>query len=586
MAQPPVTQLQSEIDPESNLYGLLYDSSRVQDWIETFLTIPSEKGRIVPFKLDRYPQQKMMLRNHTMRVITVKGRQTRASSLILGRNMRPMTTKFGLNCFVMTDKERTTAMFRDRVRHHIRDLKRAGFEYDIALDNDQELVIRGLENRFIWASSEERVTGRGYTINIAHLSEAAHFKPETEGEVVGGILPAVPDPPDGWVDIESTPKGAEGLFYDMVQDSQPIVNQSIWNTYLYPWFLEPRYNIDVWSEAIDLPSHYHALAQQLRQDFSPSPDEKQLMDQHGLTVGQILWRRLKMQDMAKTTTPFLQEFVENLETCFIGTGDSFFASEDGTDHLAYHRQNRMEPIEKRDQLPYRDSPVSFHGSNMVIWELPVTGDPYAMYQDTSKGGTSKDSDPSVITVMHAITRHIVARLTVKATPREIAEMGCAIGQFYNHAMYGGERDAWGAHALERVKELSYPNIYYHVDYKADGRTDVQPWIYPTQQARNMMLLKLREWAFDHSLVIKDATLLQEMGAFTYQKSSARDTWKAQGRKLHDDHVLSASGACVVAERVAQTARSRAQAKKDETIVVGRNGIVMRRGTSAPQPWFR
>lgn len=582
--RPPVTKLQEEIDPESDLYSILYDPYRAKDWIETLLTIPSEKGPVVPFKLR--PQQVAMDRNQTYRDITVKARQTTASSFILARNLRRMTTGFNLNCFVMADKDRTVGQFKARIKHHLADLRRNGFDYSIAIDNDKELVIGGLENRFIWASAEERVTGRGYTIQIAHLSEVAHYKPETEGEIVGGILPAIPDAPDGWLDSESTPKGASGLFYESVQSSRPLDPLGVDTAHLYPWWMEPRYTVDTWDEAIGLPDHYHDLIATLRSDFIPAPLEQKLMQVEGLTVGQILWRRLKIKEMAKTTTPFPQEYVEDFDSCFMGTGDSYFASEDGVDHLSYHRENRQVPVERREALVYRNSPVSLHGPNLVVWELPRTGDPYAMYQDTSKGGTAKDSDPSVITVMHAITRHIVARLTVKASPREIAEMGCALGLMYNAALYGGERDAWGAQALDRVRELAYPNIYYHVDYQRKSR-EVDPWIYPTEANRNMMLLKFREWVFDHSIVIKDAVLLNEMGDFTWQKSAARETWKAAGKKLHDDHVLSAAGVCVISERAALNHKKRPQGEPIEELVLGKFGQVLRKGSrTGRHPWLR
>src|SRR5581483_6263863 len=125
-AQPPVTKLREELDPASDLYGLLYDENRTADWIETFLTIPNEQGRIVKMRL--YPQQRMMLENRTGRDNTVKGRQTRASSLILARNLRRMTTGFGLNAFVMTQDDPTTSTFRARIKHHLNDLRRAGLK--------------------------------------------------------------------------------------------------------------------------------------------------------------------------------------------------------------------------------------------------------------------------------------------------------------------------------------------------------------------------------------------------------------------------------------------------------------------------
>ena len=63
------------------------------DWIEALLTIDNEQGNVVPF--DLFPQQRKMAFNKTGRDITVKGRQTRASSYILAKNVRRMVTGAG-----------------------------------------------------------------------------------------------------------------------------------------------------------------------------------------------------------------------------------------------------------------------------------------------------------------------------------------------------------------------------------------------------------------------------------------------------------------------------------------------------------
>ncbi len=106
------------------------------DFIESIFTIDNEQGNVVPFNF--YPQQKLMAHNKTGRDITVKGRQTRASSYILAKNTRRMVTGAGLKCLTMTQDDQTTSTFRARVRHHLHDLKQQGWEFKIGLDNDDE----------------------------------------------------------------------------------------------------------------------------------------------------------------------------------------------------------------------------------------------------------------------------------------------------------------------------------------------------------------------------------------------------------------------------------------------------------------
>ena len=209
------------------------------DWIEALLTIDNEQGNVVPFNL--FPQQRQMSLNKTGRDLTVKGRQTRASSFIIAKNVRRMVTGAGLKCLTMTQDDQTTSTFRARVRHHLRDLKQQGWEFEIGLDNDDELVLEDTECRWIWGSGNELTAGRAYSAHIAHLSEFAHWPEANARKLLGGILPSVPGVPYGWLDIESTPNGAEGSFYEQIQDSKLFNPASTMTTHFYPWWMEPRY---------------------------------------------------------------------------------------------------------------------------------------------------------------------------------------------------------------------------------------------------------------------------------------------------------------------------------------------------------
>jgi hypothetical protein len=174
---------------------------------------------------------------------------------------------------------------------------------------------------------------------------------------------------------------------------------------------------------------------------------------------------------------------------------------------------------------------------------------------------------------------------VKAAPREVGEMGCAIGAFYHGALYGGERDSWGEAALGRVVEMSYPNVYYQSD--PTGRKDPTPWVYPTEANRNRLLQIFRDRVFDHTFVSKDRVLWSECGSFTWQK--VNDRWKARasGKRTHDDHVLAAAGCCLVAER-AQFIKPKRTGETILDLQVGPHGQVIREsgGLEQARPWFR
>lgn len=583
----PAERADRELEPGSWTHRLLFDPSpeAQRDWIESLLTVPNERAEVVKFHL--YPQQWRMLQEQTGRDITVKGRQTRASSLILARNLRRMTTGFSLRCLVVTQSDQTTALFRRRIEHHLQDLARRGLDYPIVSSNKDELVIgKELNNSYLFASGEERVTGRSYSAQIAHLSEISHWRPETAGELVGGIVPAVPGAPVGWMDMESTPNGAEGLFYEYAQDAFASEGQlQPWRVHFYPWWLEPRYRagLEITNDLI-LDS---VTLQGFTDSFDPSHRERFLMEQYSLSVEQMLWRRWRERELAKTGIPFAQEYVEDFSSCWITGSENYFAAPDGKDHLSWYRDQCTDPVERIESLPYRGSAVSFYGRNLQVWEMPDVRSTYAGFCDLAEGGSGADHDFSALTIVNAMTRHHAATLRLKCSPNDFGAMACAVGQFYNQATIGGERGNYGSAALDKMRSLSYPRIYYHIEL-GQNRTHPEPWIFPTQQHRDELLAALREGVFEHSFLTRDRVAVSEMGTFGWHKvATTRPGYKARAKKRkHDDLVISLAGALFIARRVYRAPRARL-ADQPEEVIVGRHGVVLSRG-QPPQrkPWFR
>ncbi len=575
VASLPAERAQQEVDPESDLYGLLFDPSKTQAWIESFLTIPDTQGRVVDFHL--FPQQVQILDDFTGRDITVKARQTRCSSLILARNLRRMTTSFGIQCLVMTQDDQTTNGFRLRIKHHLKDLKARGLDYPIVLDNKEEIVIgHDMQNRYLFGSGEERVAGRAYSAQIVHLSELAHWKPENSGTLLGGITPAVPGAPFGWFDIESTPNGADGDFFTYAQEANdPPTPYNRWNLHFYSWWLEPRYYVGLLGSDADIQLPPGELGKYTK-SFVPNAHETQLMADNGLSIQQMLWRRGTESELAKTGVPFLQEYVEDFDSCFITGEENFFSSLDGVDHIKAYKSLVLEPDMKLDALPWNGASVSFYGSNLRIWERPDPKHDYVGYVDAAEGGNSKDSDYSALSVVNARTHHHVATLRLKCSPSEMGAMACAVMAYFNHGLLGGERGTYGSATLERINELQYPNIYYHVEHSAaKSKNAIEQWIYPTVQHRQEILRVFREAVFDRSFVSRDGILVNEMGTFSWEKTRP-GVLKARAKKRkHDDLVISVAGAEFIAQRSGRFTGPR-RVQEADTLVVGAGGQVMSR----------
>lgn len=590
MAKPSATEALRDVEYDDDTFRLFFGTEPQDeiDFIETFLTVDAVQGGIVDFNL--FPQQKLMAKNKSGRDITVKGRQTRASSFLLARNFRRMATSEGIKCLVMTQDDATTQTFRERIQHHIRDMARNDYKLNIGLDNDDELVFKDTESRYMFGSGEARVKGRAYTGHIVHLSELAHWAPQNVGSLLGSILPSVPGPPFGQLDIESTPNGAEGAFHDLVQKSKTYDPDSRYSAHFYPWWYEPRYRAGTTLDCGIVKTDIEW--EMLTTNFAPSEAEEKLMDEHGLDMGQMIWRRITKKEQDATDAPFLQEYPETLEGCFLTAGGNYFATQDGINHLERFQHMVSPSKEILESLPYKGSNVSFQGPNLMIWQRPMPGIPYVAWVDCAGGGLDEDSDSSAILVMDALHGIIVARLNLKVAPNELAPMAVAISVYYSNALLGGERDALGSTCLSRIQELGYTNLWYYIDpAKAVSirKGPDTPWGHPTQ-IRDRILTALRERVFSNRFHTSDGLLIQQMGSFTWQKSvGKREQLKAQAKKgQHDDLVMCAAGCSFIAPQAAAVYNAKYGREKNQIIIVGDHGLVRGRRNSGVQPkkWLR
>ncbi len=562
-----------------------------QQWIESFLSIETPEGTVVPFKL--FPQQRQMLEQATGRDITVKGRQTRASSLILARNLRRMVNTPGLKCLTMTQDDQTTATFRSRIKHHLKDLSQRGMDYlsSDGLDNEDELILDN-GSRYVFASGNQKVAGRAYTAHLVHLSEFAHWPKATASKLMGAIQASVPGPPHGWLDIESTPNGAEGQFYDEVVTSNIYDPTSRWTTRFFPWSAETRYRVGT-TYGCDIQLSEEMYQLELNR-FQPTEEEQKVMEILNLDVGQVLWRRIRKKEQDKTEQPFLQEYPETLEGCFITASGNYFASPDGVNHLEQYRDMVRNPVETKESLPFKGGEVSFTGPNLMIWQTPQNGHQYVAWVDCAGGGLSEQDDYSAIVVWNATTRMEVARLMLRMAPQEFAPLAAAVAEYFNTALLGGERDAFGSVCLAGIQELWYPNLWYYINPAKPMKVDQaieQAWAHPTQ-IREPQLTKLRSMVLDHSCSIFDKAAVQQMGAFTWQKlASKREGLKASGKRgMKDDLVICNAGCAFIANEAAALYNGKQEADRNSVTLIGKHGLVIgksatRNDMSLP-PWLR
>jgi hypothetical protein len=520
---PPAERLREEIDPDSDEGRILFGSAPedFKDWAETYLTIQNEGGQVVRVRL--FPQQFKMKQDETGKDVIVKGRQTRASSMKMMDNVRDMTngSLWGAHCVVGAQDDKTTEEFRQRIRHHILNDLAKKFDLKVHTDNKDELIVAGLENKFVFVSGEQKTMTRGYAAQRVHLSEFAHWS-EKAGELVGGLIPAVG--PGGKITMESTPKGEVGAFYNYARDAKGMSSdpRALWTVHLYPWWLEPRYRVaPVADRGFDMPLDPDLYNEYVRQ-FQPDEHEARLMAEHGLDINQILWRQIRKPEQDRSGVPFLQEYPEDLDTCWLGLEGKFFDTPDGADNLHYYRTLRHDPARWFDKLTYRGNEVPLY-NKLAIWESPDINDTYVAGFDTAGGGTSSDSDWSVLYIASVKKEKIVARLRIQATPTAFAAMVAAVCTYYGEALINGEASHHGREVFRALHELQYRNLYYYVDPMKGLKKGqkLEAGMYPTVETRQQILNKFRTAIVGTALQSHCVDLVREMQVFTWQKVQGR-----------------------------------------------------------------
>jgi len=160
--------------------------------------------------------------------------------------------------------------------------------------NRRQLVFKEIDSEFRVETASDLEAGRGLTIQRLHASEVGRWR--NADEVLASLRAAVA--PNGEVVLESTPQGTYGAFYREWREAA----QAGYVPHFFPWWMEPRYRSD-------------AIVEELTEE------EKFLKAQHGLTDGQIAYRR----ELQATHKKFAsQEFAEDAESCFLASGDCAF----------------------------------------------------------------------------------------------------------------------------------------------------------------------------------------------------------------------------------------------------------------------
>jgi hypothetical protein len=428
--------------------------------------------------------------------IVVKARQMGITTWVAGRFfLKTITARGVLTVQVAQTREAAEGIFRmvQRFWECLPEPWRKGC-LRRSRANVGQMVFPKLDSEFRVLSAADESAGRGLTVQNMHCSELSRW-PGDAAATLAGLRAALV--PDGEMVIESTPNGAYGCFYEEWQqaDEKGVAK------HFFPWWMEEAY--------------VSAAVTDLRDD------ELELMARHGLSAGQIGFRRGLEASYRGLRT---QEFAEDAELCFRATGECCFD---------------MEAVEQR--LAVVQDPVETQRDGALrIWLPPLPGKEYIVAVDTAGGGA--DGDFAAVQVIDLATGVQCAELQQRLGTLELARVAASLGRKYGGAggpaLVAVERNNHGAGVLAYLDAIEhYARVY--------EQAGVAGWL-TSAGSKPAMIGRMGALLLESPWLFLSRQLLEECRTFvTYPGGK---TGAANG--THDDCLMAmALGQAVRAERL-------------------------------------
>lgn len=409
------------------------------------LKIKTKSGPPILFRPETwFEEQRRFQRDRTGRDVVLKSRQIGFSTLELARDLQFALSNPGTTTLVVgAEKEASNKLFL-QLRTMFYGLRDFGIAPRTKYDNVRELYFPSLESsvRVLESGSSESAAekkGRSGTVHRLHSTETAFYSYGTT--TMGALLNCVP--PTGEVIIESTPNGAQGMFYDLCQ--MAMAGNGEYRFHFWPWLVHEEYR------------------RTPRMGFDPRPRDshEEKMRSMGANDSQIQWWRDQVDNPMVGLDKALQEYPIDAISCFRRSGRPFID------------QDALDWLVSLVREPLRKEPRS--GGVLRVHAEPDPKKRYSMGADVSEG---VDEDKSALTVVDDATGDVVAYWESPIiAPGDFGVECGRIARMYNMALVGIERNNHGHAANEAlVNREMYPAsriFYFHGDGKIGWPTTPQ-----------------------------------------------------------------------------------------------------------------
>lgn len=381
----------------------------------------------------------------------------------------------------------------------------------LAYSNRKELIFDQLDSRIMVESAEVEEAGQGITLSHLVCTEVARWPGKPE-ETMANLKEAVAK--DGTVDIESTPNGQGGYFFEEYNRAKRGGKDVEFTSHFHAWYWHDEYRIS---------------PPMLESELDEEERRKKAL--FLLDMEQMTWRRKKRVSLRHN---FAEKYPEDDVSCFLSNARMFYDSE-----IAAARMTEL--------MNYEPLTIERNGE-LRIFQNPIPGRRYVCGADPAEGKqvNNEESDWSAAGVIDEETGEQCASLRMKTSPENFALDLVELCEKYNQALLVIERNNHGATVILSVRETGYGNVYKHKEWTKRERSRggknqnvtkaaFQEWEgWPENvRTRKMMLNKSRDFLEHYPDLIWDVDLMSEVMTFVYDEKGVPKAIEG----YHDDRVF-------------------------------------------------
>lgn len=475
---------------------LLYED--FETYAKYALRVRTKSGEIKPLVINAAQKELLKAINRQLettgriRIILLKGRQAGASTLIGAWLYWYTSQRKAVKAIVVTHQADSTKALFDMTRRfheHCPAILKPSTKYS----SRKEIVFDKLESSYMVATAGGESIGRGETLQLAHLSEAAFYPAATAKDNINGLLQAIPNGPGTAVFIESTAQGLGNPYQTIWQNA--VDGKSEFEAVFIPWTITPEYREPV------------------PENFQRTPEEEDLVAKHGLDDGQLMFRRRKVA--VNGLELFQQEYPLTAEEAFITSGRPVFNLAKCQDSL-----NKAPDILQRLALEGEEWAEHPRGE-LLVYRQHDPGEVYTIGADVAMG--VRGGDYSVAQVLDSKKRQ-VASYRAHVHPDHFATVLYHMGMFFNVAHIGVERNNHGILTCTRLgKDFAYPNFFTEVSVdKLTEKETVTLGFSTNVKTKPLIIDQLRAAQREDAIEINDKTTLREMMTYVVTETGSME----------------------------------------------------------------